>query len=106
MASVTTATRSRKSRQHDPMLSNGGFWPKRRASHTGCHIRGVRAIRMPDSNRFHDEFTEPLDLPRDAEGRVDVQRTMQAITSAIEGWLREHPEHVSDPSFSFRILLH
>jgi KDO2-lipid IV(A) lauroyltransferase len=29
---------------------------------------------------------------RDAEGRLDVQGTMQAITSVIEGWVREHPE--------------
>jgi KDO2-lipid IV(A) lauroyltransferase len=62
------------------------------ARHTGCAIRGVRAIRMADGNRFHGEFTEPLDLPRDAQGLVDVQGTMQAITSVIEGWVREHPE--------------
>jgi KDO2-lipid IV(A) lauroyltransferase len=55
-------------------------------------IRGVRAIRLPDGNTFRCEITEPLDLPRDADGKVDVQRTMQVITSVIEGWVREHPE--------------
>ena len=27
-----------------------------------------------------------------AEGKIDVAGTMQAITSVIEGWVREHPE--------------
>ena len=29
---------------------------------------------------------------RDATGRIDVQGTMQAITTVVEGWVREHPE--------------
>jgi KDO2-lipid IV(A) lauroyltransferase len=62
------------------------------AHHTGCHLRGIRIVRLPDGNHFRGEFTEPLQLPRDAQGLVDVQRTMQAITSVIEGWVREHPE--------------
>jgi KDO2-lipid IV(A) lauroyltransferase len=57
-----------------------------------CPIRGVRVIRLPDGNTFQCEMTEPLDLPRDAEGKVDIKRTTQAITSVIEGWVREHPE--------------
>ena len=62
------------------------------ARHTDCFVRGIRIVRLPDGNNFWGEITEPLDLPRDAEGLVDVQRTMQAITSTIEGWVREHPE--------------
>ena len=62
------------------------------ARHFDCPIRGVRAIRLTDGNTFECDLTEPLDLPRDAEGKVDVQRTTQAITSVIEGWVREHPE--------------
>jgi KDO2-lipid IV(A) lauroyltransferase len=62
------------------------------ARHTNCFIRGIRMVRLPDGNHFWGELTEPLDLPRDAEGLVDVQRTMQAITTVIEGWVREHPE--------------
>ena len=62
------------------------------ARHTNCHIRGIRIVRLPDGNHFWGEITEPLDLPRDAEGLVDVQGTMQAITTMIEGWVREHPE--------------
>jgi Kdo2-lipid IVA lauroyltransferase/acyltransferase len=29
---------------------------------------------------------------RDAEGRIDVAGTMQAVTSVVESWVREHPE--------------
>ena len=25
-------------------------------------------------------------------GKIDVERTMQAITDVLEGWVREHPE--------------
>jgi KDO2-lipid IV(A) lauroyltransferase len=57
-----------------------------------CPIRGIRVIREPDGNTFRSEITDTLVLPRDAEGRIDVRGTMQAITSVIEGWVREHPE--------------
>jgi KDO2-lipid IV(A) lauroyltransferase len=62
------------------------------ARHTGCFVRGIRMVRLPDGNHFSGEVTAPLDLPRDPEGLVDIQGTMQAITSVIEGWVREHPE--------------
>jgi KDO2-lipid IV(A) lauroyltransferase len=29
---------------------------------------------------------------RDADGRIQVSGTMQAITSVIEGWIRQFPE--------------
>jgi len=29
---------------------------------------------------------------RDAQGRIDVQGTMQAITDVVEAWVREHPQ--------------
>jgi KDO2-lipid IV(A) lauroyltransferase len=62
------------------------------ARHTNCFVRGIRVVRLPDGNHFQGELTEPLDLPRDAQGEVDIQGTMQLITSVIEGWVREHPE--------------
>jgi KDO2-lipid IV(A) lauroyltransferase len=62
------------------------------ARNTDCDIRGIRIIRLPGGNHFRGEMTEPLDLPRDAENRIDVLRTMQAVTYVIEGWVREHPE--------------
>jgi KDO2-lipid IV(A) lauroyltransferase len=57
-----------------------------------CPIYGLRAIRLPDRNRFRIDIADPIEPPRDAEGRIDVQGTMQAITTVIEGWIREHPD--------------
>lgn len=54
-------------------------------------ILGVRCIRLPGS-RFRVELTPPLDVPRDAEGRVQVDGATAAINAVIEGWVREHPE--------------
>lgn len=54
-------------------------------------IYGVRMIRLPN-HRFYGELSEEVTPVRDAEGKVDIQATMQAITSVIEGWVREHPE--------------
>jgi len=42
--------------------------------------------------RFRVEITEEVVLPRDAEGKVDVVGAMQAVTSVIEGWVREYPD--------------
>jgi KDO2-lipid IV(A) lauroyltransferase len=52
----------------------------------------MRVVRQPDGNSFWGEITDPIEPPRDAEGRVDVRGTMQAITSVVEGWVREYPE--------------
>ena len=54
-------------------------------------IHGVRIVRLPN-HRFHAEISDELKPVRDAEGKVDVQATTQAITTVIEGWIREHPE--------------
>jgi KDO2-lipid IV(A) lauroyltransferase len=56
-----------------------------------CPIHGARVVRHP-SNRFRVEMTEEIAPVRDAEGGIDVQGTMQAITDVVEGWVREHPE--------------
>jgi Kdo2-lipid IVA lauroyltransferase/acyltransferase len=56
-----------------------------------CAIHGTRAIRI-ENGRFRAEVTEPIPPVRDADGRIDVQGTMQAITSVIEGWVREYPD--------------
>src|SRR5207302_878197 len=68
----------------NPMLA-------RLARHYDCPIHGTRAVRLP-GNRFRVELSEAIDAPRDPDGRVNVQGTMQAITAVIEGWVREHPE--------------
>ena len=57
-----------------------------------CPIHGVRAVRLPDRNRFRIELTEVVEPARDTEGHIDVQGTMQRMTDIVEGWVREHPD--------------
>jgi Kdo2-lipid IVA lauroyltransferase/acyltransferase len=57
-----------------------------------CPIHGMRVVRLAGGNDFWGEMTEAIDPPRDAEGRIDIPGTMQAITSVIESWIRDHPE--------------
>jgi Kdo2-lipid IVA lauroyltransferase/acyltransferase len=68
----------------NPMLA-------RLAQHFDCPIHGVRVVRL-GGRRFRGELTEALKVPRDPDGRVNIERTMQAITSVVEQWVREHPE--------------
>ena len=56
-----------------------------------CPIHGVRIIRLPN-HRFRAELSEEVKPVRDADGQIDIQGTMQAVTSVIEGWIREYPE--------------
>ena len=56
-----------------------------------CPIHGLRVVRHP-GDRFQLIVTEAIEPPRDAEGKIDVERTMQVITDVVEGWVREHPE--------------
>ncbi|HKS64021.1 MAG TPA: lipid A biosynthesis lauroyl acyltransferase [Xanthobacteraceae bacterium] len=62
------------------------------ARHSGAAIRGVRVVRQGDGNSFWGELTDEIAPARDADGKVDIQGTMQIITSVVEGWVREHPE--------------
>ena len=50
------------------------------ARHTECAIRGVRVVRRPDGNSFWGELTDEIAPARDAEGKIDIQGTMQVIT--------------------------
>jgi KDO2-lipid IV(A) lauroyltransferase len=63
----------------------------RLARQIDCPIHGVRAIRLP-GDRFRVELTEQIEPVRDTDGSVNIQGTMQRVTSVIEGWVREHPE--------------
>ncbi|BEV47062.1 lipid A biosynthesis lauroyl acyltransferase [Afipia carboxidovorans] len=56
-----------------------------------CPIHGVRVVRLPNG-RFRVDLTERVEPARNASGEVDIQGTMQRVTSVIEGWVREHPE--------------
>jgi len=62
------------------------------ARHTECPIRGVRVVRRPDGNSFWGEMTDEITPVRDADGKIDIQGTMQVITGIVEAWVREHPE--------------
>jgi Kdo2-lipid IVA lauroyltransferase/acyltransferase len=64
----------------------------RLARHIDCPIHGTRVVRLPDRHCFRVDLSEAIETPRDADGKLDVQGTMQAITTVIEGWVREHPE--------------
>jgi KDO2-lipid IV(A) lauroyltransferase len=61
------------------------------ARHVECPIYGTRVIRLP-GGAFRAEISEEVPPVRDAQGRIDVADTMQAITNVVEGWVREHPE--------------
>lgn len=63
----------------------------RLARHFDCPVYGWRVIRLPGA-RFRIEFTKQLEMPRDAEGKIDVEGAMQAVNDVIEGWVREYPE--------------
>jgi KDO2-lipid IV(A) lauroyltransferase len=69
----------------NPMLA-------RLARQVECPIHGARMVRLADPSRFRIDMTDEIPPVRDAEGKIDVQATMQAITGVIEGWVREHPE--------------
>jgi KDO2-lipid IV(A) lauroyltransferase len=62
------------------------------ARQTELPIYGMRVVRNPDGNSFWGEISRPIEPARVAEGRVDIQGTMQAITSTIEEWIRQFPE--------------
>jgi KDO2-lipid IV(A) lauroyltransferase len=63
----------------------------RLAAQVECPIHGVRVIRLPN-HRFRLELSEEVAAVRGADGKIDVKGTMQAITSVVEGWIREYPE--------------
>ncbi len=56
-----------------------------------CVVHGARVIRLPEG-RFRLEITDEINLPRDAEGRIDARQTVIAVTQVVEDWVREYPE--------------
>ena len=63
----------------------------RLARNVECPIHGICVVRHPDG-RFQLQMTEAIEPVRDASGKIEIEGTMQVITSVIEGWVREHPE--------------
>jgi KDO2-lipid IV(A) lauroyltransferase len=64
--------------------------PAKFARQYDCPVHGARAIRLP-GGRLHLELTPPIELPRDAEGLIDVEAATLAINRIVEGWVREYP---------------
>lgn len=56
----------------------------------GCDVFPARCIRLPD-NRYRLEIEPKVDIPRDALGNVDVQKTAQMLNDKVESWVREYP---------------
>lgn len=65
--------------------------PARLARNVDCPVHAVRAVRLP-GNRFRLDLTEELQLPRDAESKIDIALATQKISDVFEGWIREYPE--------------
>lgn len=55
-----------------------------------CDVHPAYSIRLP-GNRFRLVLEEKLELPRDADGLVDVQRTAQLLNDTVERWIRQDP---------------
>jgi len=51
-------------------------------------------MRAPGWYRLirHASGENPVKPARDASGQIDIQGTMQAVTSVVEGWIREYPD--------------
>ncbi|MCX8999782.1 lipid A biosynthesis lauroyl acyltransferase [Rhizobiaceae bacterium BDR2-2] len=56
-----------------------------------CDVVPVRSIRT-EGNRYRIEVSAPMELPRNAEGEIDVEASCQAINDMVEAWVREYPE--------------
>lgn len=60
------------------------------ARHYECDVYPARCIRLP-GNRFRIIINEKIELPRNAKGVIDVQKSAQMLNDIVEGWIREDP---------------
>lgn len=56
-----------------------------------CEVYPVRSIRLPDG-RYRLELSPRIELPRNADGAIDITASCQRLNDVVEGWVREHPE--------------
>mgnify|MGYP000385857296 CR=1 FL=1 len=56
-----------------------------------CPVHGGYAVRLPDG-RFRAVMTPPLELPRDARGKVDVEGANIMVHGMVEQWIRQYPD--------------
>ena len=54
-------------------------------------IYPARCIRLP-SGRFRLQLFEKVELPRTANGKVDIDASCQMMNDIVEGWVREYPD--------------
>lgn len=56
-----------------------------------CPIHPARCVRLP-GGRFRLELEEAIDLPRQADGTIDIAASCQALNDVVERWVRDEPE--------------
>jgi KDO2-lipid IV(A) lauroyltransferase len=56
-----------------------------------CEVYPARCIRLP-GNRYRLEIEPKVELPRDANGNLDMVGTAQLLNDKVESWVREYPE--------------
>lgn len=55
-----------------------------------CDVYPARCIRLPNG-RYRLELYERMDLPRDKNGEIDMNKTIQKLNDTVETWVREYP---------------
>lgn len=55
-----------------------------------CAVHPARAIRLP-GGRHRLELEPEMEIPRLADGSVDVRATAQKLNDKVESWVREYP---------------
>lgn len=55
-----------------------------------CDVYPARCKRLP-GKRYRLEMEEKLELPRGADGRIDVKASAQLLNDVVERWIREDP---------------
>ncbi len=55
-----------------------------------CEVYPARCIRLP-GNRYRLELEPSIEIPRRADGAVDMVATAQLLNDKVEQWVREYP---------------
>ncbi len=56
-----------------------------------AEVYPARCIRLPD-NRYRLEIEPKIEMPRDENGKLDLQALGQLLNDKVESWVREYPE--------------
>ena len=51
----------------------------------------ARCVRLPN-NRYRLDVDDPVSLPRNDRGRIDVDASLRIVNDITERWVREYPE--------------